>query len=629
MYNVIVCNYIISTCNGGKSMKRNITKRVFALLLSAVLCAAACVTAFADSKTYTVTECDNLQITLPDNMTAITRSSDAKDGYFALHSLDYNKVMSDFRSGDIYLQAMDNVETITLSLSSLETEESQRLGNYNQLTAGDLDQIARNFVNTPGSVSYNSATLDEAGKDVVWLYFNMTGKDQSGNSFRQYQANTVYDGKSISLTLNRNGGDVAVEDYAILSGIVSTVKFQDKNKPFLSDMMLYIIIGGAVLLIILLIIMIALVKKSKKRKKKSQNDKIIQELAGKYQTRQGGARDDAYDEPYDEAYDVSGVPTEETAVDEADVQDGGFEEEMPSQDYDLDAFDDGVERKYSDADIARLLGDVEDDENFNEALPVMPADSEEDEEVRDSVIEEAGEISEFFEDLPEESEEPGEKDETEAFEEEQLTVVEENSPAAEETDETEESEESEEFEESDDFDESVDSGSEFDDSDEADEEFEEYASDEVLVREESNQDKFRDSSDFFEEAPKRMMGVISSKEIEEAEEYDVIGEEEQRAEAIEKEPVKKGEGFSNAMKKVGAGLKSFGVHCGYFATNVKRAIKRKSAKNKRKKAEEERRRRQMERRAQERAARERAPRRDENGLVQVHRRDDRRPNNRR
>ena len=500
--------------------------------------------------------------------------------------------MSDFRSGDIYLQAMDNVETITLSLSSLETEESQRLGNYNQLTAGDLDQIARNFVNTPGSVSYNSATLDEAGKDVVWLYFNMTGKDQSGNSFRQYQANTVYDGKSISLTLYRNGGDVAVEDYAILSGIVSTVKFQDKNKPFLSDMMLYIIIGGAVLLIILLIIMIAIVKKSKKRKKKSQNDKIIQELAGKYQTRQGGVRDDAYDEPYDEAYDVSGVPTEETAVDEADVQDGGFEEEMPSQDYDLDAFDDGVERKYSDADIARLLGDVEDDENFNEALPV-------------------------------------EKDETEAFEEEQLTVVEENSPAAEETDETEEAEESEEFEESDDFDESVDSGSEFDDSDEADEEFEEYASDEVLVREESNQDKFRDSSDFFEEAPKRMMGVISSKEIEEAEEYDVIGEEEQRAEAIEKEPVKKGEGFSNAMKKVGAGLKSFGVHCGYFATNVKRAIKRKRAKNKRKKAEEERRRRQMERRAQERAARERAPRRDENGLVQVHRRDDRRPNNRR
>ena len=64
-------------------------------------------------------------------------------------------------------------------------------------------------------------------------------------------------------------------------------------------------------------------------------------------------------------------------------------------------------------------------------------------------------------------------------------------------------------------------------------------------------------------------------------------------------------------------------HCGYFATNVKRSIKRRRAINKRKKAEEERRQKQIERRRQQRAAQER--RRDSNGLVQVHSRDDRRP----
>ena len=79
-------------------------------------------------------------------------------------------------------------------------------------------------------------------------------------------------------------------------------------------------------------------------------------------------------------------------------------------------------------------------------------------------------------------------------------------------------------------------------------------------------------------------------------------------------------GFANGyywinMKKVGGGIKSFGVHCGYFCTNVSRMIKRKHAMKKRQKAEEERR-----ERARQRAERQRAQRREmENGgLVQVH-----------
>ena len=73
--------------------------------------------------------------------------------------------------------------------------------------------------------------------------------------------------------------------------------------------------------------------------------------------------------------------------------------------------------------------------------------------------------------------------------------------------------------------------------------------------------------------------------------------------------------FVEAMKKVGGGIKSFGVHCGYFCTNVSRMIKRKHAMKKRQKAEEERR-----ERARQRAERQRAQRREmENGgLVQVH-----------
>ena len=159
-------------------------------------------------------------------------------------------------------------------------------------------------------------------------------------------------------------------------------------------------------------------------------------------------------------------------------------------------------------------------------------------------------------------------------------------------------------------------------SDEEDED-EQYNNDEVLVRAEAKRTKFADSNDFFDEAPKRVMGVISSKDIQNAEEYDVIGEMERRADEFEKEPPKKGEKFKGVVKSIAGGIKSFFVHCGYFITNVRREIKRKKALKKRQQYEEDRK-----RRARERAERQR--RQAENGgLVQVHKRTDRKPPQRR
>lgn len=808
-------------------MKQKITKRAAALALAVMLCLTACFTAFAEGKTYTVKECDNLQITLPDNMAAVTRSSAADDRFFTLHGLDYNQVMSDFQSGDIYLQAMDDVEAVTVTLSYLESEQSKSIGNYNKLSGSELQQIAQNFIAASGTeIRYNSATLDQAESSAVWIYFNMSTKTADGKTVTQYQASTVYNGKNISVTYYRNGGSVTADDYNILSGIVGSVTFGGNKNFFenllsMNNMTLYIIIGCAVLAIILLIIIIVAVSKSKKRKKKSKNDKILQELAGKYQTNRGNSypENEPYyeEEPQQRAYESEPSRTYDDSYGAAEAP---VQQDISTKYDDYSDYEDGITRKYSDEDIDRLLGDIEDKENFNDALPAAQADSEIASEVRDSVIaggviagfvaDEAGEPrekapetaedsaltaynEEVEEDSPEasypdeelseaadeapagvvfdsepepggdederdmlrradallaelglldEPEQPEEAPEEEPAEEpaeepveEPVEEPEEISPeTAEEPaleaddgealaddffddsrleaeeyeqpeplpDETEaeiaeeysedehgvlrradgllaefglldEPEESEETEEPEAFDEpeapeessveepvteetvteesasseqeeapeeisepSEESAGEEPEAEEEpaaeetddleDEEFAEYASDEVLVREESNQNRFKNSNDFFEEAPKKVIGVISSKEIEEAEEYDVIGEEEHRAEIIEQEPPKKkGEGFGGVMKKIGGGLKTFGVHCGYFATNVKRAIKRKRAMKKRKKAEEERRRKQMERRRQQRAAQQRQ--RDRNGLVQVRSRDDRRPGN--
>mgnify|MGYP000320344045 CR=1 FL=1 len=109
------------------------------------------------------------------------------------------------------------------------------------------------------------------------------------------------------------------------------------------------------------------------------------------------------------------------------------------------------------------------------------------------------------------------------------------------------------------------------------------------------------------------MGVIKSSDLRDAEDFDVIGEVERKAEtvkqnALEKENNKETEGepndkrsteevlanvgknIGNALRGFAGGVKNFGIHCGYFCKNVSIMIKHKRAIAKRKKAEEERRR---------------------------------------
>ena len=605
-------------------------RRLTAAGLCVLMCAASFLTAFADSEPVTIAECDNLQLTLPDNMSAVTRSSESSDRYFSRHNLTYQEVQEMFSKTDTYMQAMDNDNVITLTLTYSDTD----INDFNKFSNAELAEVAHNFITESGTdVKYKNSTQDEAGKDMVWLYFETSVHDNNANTDKkQYQATTVYNGKNVTLTILRNEGDAEASDYSTLESVAKTVKFPAKEKPADKKMLMLIVIGaGTAIIIILLIIIIVTVKKSKRRKAKARNDKILEELADKYQTRPNKPQP---------AVKQESAQSKQEYSDNDEYQD--IEKPVPSESIQSiskscdDAYgDDMPKRKYSDEDIARLLGDLEDDENFIDTLPETEADSDGDAEVRDSVIQKNDVISEFFEDEEDASinaaeeavsaytepvdEVPGETEEEtntptaeeapDTSEEETEEETAEESPVEEQTEVPEETEPVEEQSEN-----SDDGKSESDD--EADEEFDELLNDEVLVREESRQERFKNSNDFFEEAPRRIFGVISSKQIADAEEYDVIGEEEQRAVEIEKEQPK-----AKERKSVGASVKSFFTHCGYFATNVKREIKRKRAKSKRKKAEEERRRRQMERRQQERAVKER--RRDSNGLVQVRSRDDR------
>lgn len=549
--------------------------------ITAVLCALLCAIGStficsAASQRYTINEIDDMVIYLPDDMTAITRSSQNTDRYFSVFGLDYDATMQNFKNGDIYLQGMDSLSSLTVTVTMTKNADSNSIGNYNLLEADKLSQVSSNFLSQS---EYTSCTPDMSGK-IVWLNFD-TNVTSNGLSIKAYQANTVYDGMSVSITLQRNSGNVTPEDYAAFTEIVSSVNFQRESS--IGSMIPYIIIGASIFVILLIIILIIVVKHVKKRRKKNRNDRILEELAGKYTSKRRNRPAQEHSEY--SVYEDEKFEEDEYKIDKTEIDSEDFFKGVEQSDNEDVKIYKSSERKIDDSEIEEIL-------NFKR-MSDKKAAAKAEESLAEVVYSNANHTD---------NEEKTEtKTETEIENTEEIAESEhaEEAPTEDVKDKTNMVSELED--------------GLFGEADENDEE--DYNNDEELIRQEAKRVKFKDSDDFFEEAPKKTTGVISSKEIRDAEDFDVINEVEERVKEVEKPSQNAGKSFVDAMKKVGGGIKSFGVHCGYFCTNVSRMIKRKHAMKKRQKAEAERR-----ERARQRAERQRAQRREmENGgLVQVH-----------
>ena len=549
--------------------------------ITAVLCALLCAIGStficsAASQRYTINEIDDMVIYLPDDMTAITRSSQNTDRYFSVFGLDYDATMQNFKNGDIYLQGMDSMSSLTVTVTMTKNADSNSIGNYNLLEADKLSQVSSNFLSQS---EYTSCTPDMSGK-IVWLNFD-TNVTSNGLSIKAYQANTVYDGMSVSITLQRNSGNVTPEDYAAFTEIVSSVNFQRESS--IGSMIPYIIIGASIFVILLIIILIIVVKHVKKRRKKNRNDRILEELAGKYTSKRRNRPAQEHSEY--SVYEDEKFEEDEYKIDKTEIDSEDFFKGVEQSDNEDVKIYKSSERKIDDSEIEEIL-------NFKR-MSDKKAAAKAEESLAEVVYSNANHTD---------NEEKTEtKTETEIENTEEIAESEhaEEAPTEDVKDKTNMVLELED--------------GLFGEADENDEE--DYNNDEELIRQEAKRVKFKDSDDFFEEAPKKTTGVISSKEIRDAEDFDVINEVEERVKEVEKPSQNAGKSFVDAMKKVGGGIKSFGVHCGYFCTNVSRMIKRKHAMKKRQKAEAERR-----ERARQRAERQRAQRREmENGgLVRVH-----------
>ena len=263
---------------GGIKMGLKISGKITAALMSLILAVGCIIPAAAVAITYTIPEIDEMTVTMPDGITAVTRDSADTDKYFSVFGIDYEQTMRNFENGNIYLQGMDEKSEVTISVTMTQTEESKGISNYNLLSKEKLGEVQANFLSQD---EYTTCTVEDGGK-IVWLYFNVN-VNEGGKTIKAYQANTVYDGKSVNITLQRNGGNVNEADYNTFSLIVSAADF--KQVGSFNNLIPYILIGGAVIAALVIIFIIAASRHASHKRKKNKNDKLIEELADKYTTR--------------------------------------------------------------------------------------------------------------------------------------------------------------------------------------------------------------------------------------------------------------------------------------------------------------------------------------------------------
>lgn len=646
-------------------MMKTVFKRAVTLAICAVTVFCGIFACSGATKDYEIPQIDDMTLSMPDGMSAVTRDSKSTDKYFSVFGLDYDTTMKTFQNGNIYLQGMDNMSSVILTVTMTKNESSENVGNYAQLSSSELSNIRNNFLN---SDEYRSCTPDQKEK-VVWLVFDATAQSSKGD-VKTFVANTVYDGMNINITMQRTEGDVTTVDYDTFSKIVSSVKFSDL--PFSKGFIPYIIIGGGVIILILIVLIIIFAVRIRKHKKAKKNNAILEELAVKYKLGEKGTDydidnfDDSPEKPdkrskkkqrYAEEVEEEPALSGRRYAPEPIIENMEEPEEITSEysnfGYDTDdakekeideiinsakAYKSELEREAYKNNYGYEENSTEDEKKKE---PIAADTSETEPEKIDENEKDNAETPEKHEDISSSSgptlviPEP----EHDLFETSEPDDIDREDDA--DVEETEEvSEQKHPLEKKVDKYANIIFGS-----DDPEEKTGEEVDDEELVRAKAKKNKFDSGYDFFDEAPKKSMGVIKSSDLRDAEDFDVIGEVERKAEtvkqnALEKENNKETEGeptdkrsteevlanvgknIGNALRGFAGGVKNFGIHCGYFCKNVSIMIKRKRAIAKRKKAEEERR--ERERQKAERA-RMRAERGESDGLVQVHSRTDRRP----
>ena len=511
---------------------------------------------FATDTSYYIEEL-KMNIDLPEEMVAVTRQSPETDKYYSLFGIDYETSIAEFERENIYLRGMYQDSSKVLNVTMLSDDQSQRIGDYNNLDDNQLVDVENVLLQQE---SYTSCTI-ERYDDNIYMNLQYT-TEVNGNTVYATQYNTVVEGNYINITLiPANGQQLTAEDYQMLNKVISSVSFSSKNANFFMSLLenpIVMICVCVVAVVGVCVILTIIIRKGKKRRKKAKkaerkekNQELIQELAQEFSI---GANNADYNEGYTEEYkeaDYSQYESqgEETADDilEQIKREKAKEEAQRTQLY------------------SRPVAEVPKEENIDvDSIKVYVGDE-----------------------VPEETDETVEEESAQSYPviNEEKTVL-----RLVTNDDEDEDEEYDEYEE--------------------DEEEEE----EIFGSEES----FDQSDDYFDEGLDT--DIYSRDTVEDEDEYEEKRPAMNTGVAKEKAKTA-GAVVLNGLLIFLNGVKSFFIHLGYFFTNLTRMIKRAYKKHKYQKAQQQKRREQEEarRRRQENLRRKQQRQREmeENGLVKV------------
>ena len=511
---------------------------------------------FATDTSYYIEEL-KMNIDLPEEMVAVTRQSPETDKYYSLFGIDYETSIAEFERENIYLRGMYQDSSKVLNVTMLSDDQSQRIGDYNNLDDNQLVDVENVLLQQE---SYTSCTI-ERYDDNIYMNLQYT-TEVNGNTVYATQYNTVVEGNYINITLiPANGQQLTAEDYQMLNKVISSVSFSSKNANFFMSLLenpIVMICVCVVAVVGVCVILTIIIRKGKKRRKKAKkaerkekNQELIQELAQEFSI---GANNADYNESYTEEYKESDYSQyesqgEETADDilEQIKREKAKEEAQRTQLY------------------SRPVAEVPKEENVDvDSIKVYVGDE-----------------------VPEETDETVEEESAQSYPviNEEKTVL-----RLVTNDDEDEDEEYDEYEE--------------------DEEEEE----EIFGSEES----FDQSDDYFDEGLDT--DIYSRDTVEDEDEYEEKRPAMNTGVAKEKAKTA-GAVVLNGLLIFLNGVKSFFIHLGYFFTNLTRMIKRAYKKHKYQKAQQQKRREQEEarRRRQENLRRKQQRQREmeENGLVKV------------
>ena len=259
---------------------------------------------FATDTSYYIEEL-KMNIDLPEEMVAVTRQSPETDKYYSLFGIDYETSIAEFERENIYLRGMYQDSSKVLNVTMLSDDQSQRIGDYNNLDDNQLVDVENVLLQQE---SYTSCTI-ERYDDNIYMNLQYT-TEVNGNTVYATQYNTVVEGNYINITLiPANGQQLTAEDYQMLNKVISSVSFSSKNANFFMSLLenpIVMICVCVVAVVGVCVILTIIIRKGKKRRKKAKkaerkekNQELIQELAQEFSI---GANNADYNESYTEEY---------------------------------------------------------------------------------------------------------------------------------------------------------------------------------------------------------------------------------------------------------------------------------------------------------------------------------------